>query len=259
MIAGPPQLGWGLEGKAAVVTGAAGGIGAAVAAALAAAGARVALVDLDPARLQDVAGALPGPPGWHLVLPADVADIHRLDELFGQVIARFGRFDVLAHLAATLRRQAIDDVTEDDWDAQHDVNLKATFFLDRAAARRLIDQGRGGRIVNFTSQGWWTGGFDGSVVYSASKGGVVSLTRGLARRWAPHGITVNAIAPGAVDTAMMRSGMAPERLRELVASIPMGRMARPDELAAAVVFLASDQASYITGTTLNVSGGLLTY
>jgi NAD(P)-dependent dehydrogenase (short-subunit alcohol dehydrogenase family) len=150
-------------------------------------------------------------------------------------------------------------VTEDDWDFQLDVNLKATFFLDRAFAKRLRTEGRPGRIVNFTSQGWWTGGFGGSVVYAASKGGIVSVTRGLARTYAPDGITVNAVSPGGVDTPMLRSGMSDEAMASFVSMIPLGRLAQPDELAGAVLFLASERASYITGAIVNVSGGQLMY
>jgi NAD(P)-dependent dehydrogenase (short-subunit alcohol dehydrogenase family) len=157
------------------------------------------------------------------------------------------------------RRNTIDDVTEEDWDVQLDVNLKAVFFLNRAAATLFRAQGRGGRIVNFTSQGWWTGGFGGSVVYAASKGGVVSMSRGLARTLAPAGITVNTVSPGAADTSMMRSGMTDEGLAEFVKMIPLGRMAQPSEVASAVLFLASNLAGYITGATINVSGGQLMY
>jgi NAD(P)-dependent dehydrogenase (short-subunit alcohol dehydrogenase family) len=142
---------------------------------------------------------------------------------------------------------------------QHDVNLKATFFLNQAAARQFRAQRRGGRIVNFASQGWWSGGFGGSVAYAASKGGIVSMTRGLARSFAKDGVTVNAVSPGAADTAMMRSGLSDEQLAGFVATIPLGRMAAPSELAGTVLFLASDHASYITGATINVSGGWLMY
>jgi len=120
-------------------------------------------------------------------------------------------------------------------------------------------QGGGGRIINFASQGWWTGGFGGSVVYNASKGAVVSMSRGLARSLAPEGITVNTVAPGAVDTPMMRSGMTDEGLADFVRMIPLGRMAEPSELAGAVLFLASEASRYVTGATINVSGGQLMY
>jgi NAD(P)-dependent dehydrogenase (short-subunit alcohol dehydrogenase family) len=157
------------------------------------------------------------------------------------------------------RRHDITEIDEADWDAQVDVNFKATFFLDRAFAERLRESGRPGAIVNFSSQGWWTGGFGGSVVYNATKGGIVTLTRGLARSYGAAGIRVNSVAPGLVDTPMLRDGMADEVLQGLVDQVPLGRMAAPAEVAPAVVFLASDHARYITGTTLNISGGWLMY
>ena len=249
----------GLEERGVLVTGAAGGIGRSVVHAFAAAGARVAAVDLDAARCQAVLEELEKP-GRHLALSADLVDISTHEALVDRARDAFGRLDVLAHLAAVLRRRrTIDDITEDDWDAQLDTNLKATFFLNRTVAHAFRAQGEGGRIINFTSQGWWTGGFGGSVVYAASKGGVVSLSRGLARSLAPDEITVNTVAPGAADTAMMRGGSTEEDLAAFVSMIPLGRMAQPDELAGTVLFLASDHARYITGATINVTGGQIMY
>jgi NAD(P)-dependent dehydrogenase (short-subunit alcohol dehydrogenase family) len=249
----------GLEDRGVVVTGGAGGIGREVAAAFASAGARVAVVDVDQARCEEVVAGLESPER-HLALAADLSDLAGQEALLRRVRDELGRFDVLAHLAAVLRRRAtIDDVTEEDWDVQLDVNLKATFFLNRWAARLFREQGNGGRIINFTSQGWWTGGFGGSVVYAASKGGIVSMSRGLARTLAPDGITVNTVAPGAADTSMMRDGSSEQDLASFVSMIPLGRMAHPSELGGIVVFLASDQAAYITGATVNVTGGQLMY
>ena len=151
------------------------------------------------------------------------------------------------------------EVTETDWDFQHDVNLKATFFLAQAAAKVMHGQGTGGRIINFTSQGWQSGGFGGSVAYAASKGGIVSMTRGLARSLAKDRITVNAVSPGAADTAMMRQGMDDDALAGIAAQIPLGYLAHPSQVAGTVLFLASDAAEYITGATINVSGGWLMY
>jgi NAD(P)-dependent dehydrogenase (short-subunit alcohol dehydrogenase family) len=249
----------GLEDKGCFVTGAAGGIGREIAIQLAQAGARVAVVDLDQSACEAVVAAMDDP-SCHLAVGADLRDLASHDALLGRARDAFGRLDVLVCAAAVLRRRnTIDEITEEDWDAQFDINLKAVFFLNRAAARIFREAGRGGRIVNFSSQGWWSGGFGGSVVYSASKGGIVSMTRGLARTLAPDGITVNHVAPGAADTAMMRSGMTDEGLAKFVEMIPMGRMAEPGEVASTVVFLASDLAGYVTGATMNVSGGQLMY
>ncbi len=252
------ELGAGLKGKAILVTGGSGGIGREVCLAFAGAGARVAVVDLDVARVEEVVAAMEGGP--HLALGLDLRPISGHAALVQQVVDAFSSLDVLVCAAAVLvRRPSVFDVSEADWDFQHDVNLKATFFLNQAVARVMKDQGRGGRIINFTSQGWQSGGFGGSVAYAATKGGVVSMTRGLARSLAKDRITVNAVSPGAADTAMMRSGMDEAALAGTIAQIPLGYMAEPAELAGSVLFLASDHAGYITGATLNVSGGWLMY
>jgi 3-oxoacyl-[acyl-carrier protein] reductase len=249
----------GLEQRGVVITGGAGDIGAEVARAFAAAGARVAVIDLDQSAAEQVVAGLEQPKR-HRALAADMRDLAGHDRLFEFAEAEFGRVDTLAHLAAVLvRRPSVEDVTEADWDAQADVNLKATFFLNRAAARSFRKQGRAGRIVNFASQGWWSGGYGGSVVYAATKGGVVSLTRGLARAFAPDNITVNAVAPGGVDTTMMRGGLSASQLEDFTSMVPLGRLGTAAEMAGIVAFLASDHAAYITGATINVSGGQLMY
>jgi NAD(P)-dependent dehydrogenase (short-subunit alcohol dehydrogenase family) len=222
-------------------------------------GARVLAVDLEQEAVDAVVATFPEP-DRHLSAAADLRDLAGQEPLLRRAAETFGAFDVLAHCAAVLRRRlTIEEVTEDDWDFQIGVNLKATFFLNRTAATLLREQGRGGRIVNFSSQGWWTGGFGGSVVYAASKGGVTSMTRGLARTYAKDGITVNVVSPGAVDTPMMTANLTDEQLRSFLEMVPIGRLATPEEIAGAVVFLASEQGRYITGATLNVSGGQLMY
>jgi len=249
----------GLEDRGVIVTGAAGGIGRAVAHAFAQAGARVALVDLDQAGCERVVAEL-SQPERHLALGADLTDLAAHESLVESALQRFGRLDALAHLAAVLRRRAsLDEVTESDWDLQFDTNVKATFFLNRAVATAFRRAGGGGAIINFTSQGWLTGGYGGSAVYAASKGAIVSLSRGLARTLAADGITVNTVAPGAADTAMMRGGSTEADLAAFTSMIPLGRMAQPDELTGIVLLLASDHARYITGATINVSGGQIMY
>lgn len=254
---GANLLGQGLAGRAVTCTGAAGGIGRAVCGQLAAAGARVLAVDRDESACAAVAGDLPGSGhGW---LAADLRDPGVAGTLPDAAERALGGFDVLIHAAAVLRRQPLTAVSEADWDAQLDTNLKATFFLARAAAEHLRSGRRAGRLVLLASQAWWTGGYGGSAVYAASKAGVVSLVRGLAREYGPHGIAVNAVAPGSIDTPMLRTGLDEELLEGICAATPLGRLGRPDEVAAACVFLASENASFITGTVLNVSGGWLTY
>jgi NAD(P)-dependent dehydrogenase (short-subunit alcohol dehydrogenase family) len=252
------NVGAGLEGRGVVVTGAAGGIGRAVTTAFAATGAKVMAVDIDQARVDEVVAGLEGT--GHVAVAADVRDLTSHEALVARARRELGELYVLANLAAVLRRRpSLDEVTEDDWDFQLDVNLKAAFFLCRAAGRAMIEQGRGGRIILFSSQGWWTGGFGGSVVYAASKGGVTSMCRGLARTFGPYRITVNCVAPGQVHTPMLLTGLAPEVYESMKQRTPLGYVAEPEELAGPVVFLASDHARYITGATLNVSGGFLMY
>lgn len=256
----PHPLAHGVADQPVIVTGAAGGIGRALARLLADHRARLCLVDLDAKALERVRAELPDP-DRHLVKPVDLTDIGSLESLVDWTEhALGGPLWGLAHVAAVLRRRAeITAVTEEDWDAQHDVNLKASFFLARAAAEAMRRGGNGGRVVCFSSQGWWTGGFGGSVAYSASKGGVVSLVRGLARTYGPHGVLVNAIAPGLVETPMLVDDLSDEVLEELTGATALHRVAEPHEVAAMAGFLLSEHASYITGATLNVSGGLVMY
>jgi NAD(P)-dependent dehydrogenase (short-subunit alcohol dehydrogenase family) len=251
------NLGAGLEGKGVIVTGAAGGIGRAVTKAFAEVGARVMAVDLNQSAVDDVVAGLSG--DGHVGLGVDLSDLSTHTALVNMARRELGGVRALAHLAAVLRRSSLDEVTEEDWDIQLDVNLKATFFFTRAVANAMIDQDNGGRIILFTSQGWWTGGFGGGVAYAASKGGIVTMSRSLARAYGPHGITVNSVAPGQVHTTMLMTGLSEEVYGSLKRATPLGYVAEPEELAGPAVFLASDHARYVTGATLNVSGGFLMY
>ena len=188
------NLASGLEGKRVLVTGGVGGIGREVALAFAAAGSRVAVVDLSEDKVKAVVAEMDGGP--HLALAGDLRPVSGHPKLVETVVSTMGGLDVLVCAAAVLvRRPSVDEVSEADWDFQHDINLKSTFFLNQAVSQAFRRQGRGGRIINFTSQGWWSGGFGGSVAYAATKGGIVSMTRGLARSLAKDNITVNAVSP----------------------------------------------------------------
>jgi NAD(P)-dependent dehydrogenase (short-subunit alcohol dehydrogenase family) len=253
------DLGAGLEDRAMIVTGAGGGIGREVVGALAAAGARVLAVDLDEELATSALEPLEDR-SRHLAVGADLADLLSHAGLLSAAEDRLGDLYGLVHLAAVLKRQpSLAAVTEEDWDLQVDTNFKATFFLCRAVAERLVERGGGGRVITFTSQGWQTGGFGGSVVYNATKGGIVTMTRGMARTYGPHGITFNSVAPGQVRTPMLLTGLDPKVLESMTAATPLGRIAEPEEMAGTVVFLASRHAAYLTGATINATGGFLMY
>lgn len=248
-----------LEGRVAVITGGAGAIGRAICKAFAEAGAHVAVIDLRAEPAGEVAGALPG--GAHVGFGADLRDVAAMPALMDRIEASLGQPTILINIAGVIRRSHdLFAVTEADWDLQHDTNLKSVFFLCQAFAARLVCADRAGAIVNYTSQGWMSGGFGGSVVYNAAKGGITTMTRGLARSWAKNRIRVNAVAPGLVATPMlMTPEMSAEQLAGLEASIPAGRFGTPEDHIGATLFLASDLAAYVTGATLNVSGGFLMY
>ncbi len=243
-----PSLAAGIAGRSFVVTGAGGAIGSAITGALAATGAKVLATDMP--------GRKPPESPNVTFTECDLRDLASHDGLFAQA-AELAPLAGLVHTAAVIRRLPIDEITEADFDLQMNVNLKASFFLNRAAWRQL--RGSGGAIVNYVSQSWMTGGLQSSVAYAASKGALVSMTRGLARTWAPDNVRVNAVSPGFVDTDMMREGVDAQALAALLAGVPMGRMAQPDEMVGATVFLLSDLSAYITGAVLNVSGGQLMY
>jgi NAD(P)-dependent dehydrogenase (short-subunit alcohol dehydrogenase family) len=235
-----------MNSRRAVVTGGAQGIGAAVVRGLAASGMHVTVADLEGQ--QDSAQALADE------IDGDSASIDVTDEIsVGEVVEQCGPVDVLVNCAGiTIPFQPINDVTLADWNRQISVNLTGTFLCMRAVAGGMLERGWG-RIINLASA-LATRGMAGSAAYSASKAGVTGLTRAAAADFAPHGVTVNAVAPGYVDTPMTQAfppGVRERRLDE----IAMGRFATPDEIAWVVAFLSSDESRYMTGTLIDVTGG----
>lgn len=252
------SLGSGLADRGVVVTGAASGIGRATAVAFAGVGARVVAVDQDAAGVQATVAEL-GEPGRHRAVTFDLAEVARLPDLIDHARREVGDLWALAHVAAVLRRQPVDEVTEVDWDLQATVNLKSAFFLNRAFGRALVDGGAGGRIINFTTAAFLTGALSGSDAYVANKAGVVTMTRSFAKSYGPHGICVNAVSPGQIDTPMQHVDNPPDVVAAAMAACPLRRMGTPAEVAAVVVFLASSHASFVNGATITVSGGSVMY
>ncbi len=239
-----------LSGKSALVTGASGGIGGAVARALHRAGAVVALSGTRLAPLEDLASEL----GERAhVLPCDLSDAAAVEALPKAATAAMGSVDVLVNNAGVTRDQLFMRMSDADWDAVIAVNLTSVMRLSRGVLRGMM-KARWGRIVNISSIVGVTGN-PGQANYAAAKAGVIGMSKSLAAEVASRGVTVNCVAPGFVATAMT-DGLSAEQKARLLAAIPAGRMGAPDEIAAAVVYLASAEAGYVTGQTLHVNGGM---
>jgi len=244
-----------LDGRVALVTGASRGLGAAMAAALAGAGADVVLHASErPA--EATAAAIRERSGRRVVLlTADLAVPAAANQLVAQAIAAHGRLDILVNNAGTIRRRPASDHTDEDWDTVVAVNLSSVFRLCRAAGRHMLERRQGGKIVNIASLLSFQGGLT-VPGYAAAKGGVAQLTKSLANEWAAHHINVNAIAPGYMvtdNTTALRED--PIRARQILERIPAGRWGEPGDLGGAVVFLASSAADYVHGHILVVDGG----
>lgn len=247
-----------LAGKSAIVTGAAGGIGRATALAMAAEGAKVAVVDLNPAGAQEVAEQIRAAGGEAVAIVADVASEPDIEAVVARTVEAFGTVNVVFNNAGIIRRTTVLETSVEMWDQVFAVNVRSIFLMCKHVVPVMAAAG-GGSIVN-TGSGWGLKGGGRAVSYCASKGAVVNLTRALAIDHGPQGIRVNSVNPGDVDTGMLRDEA--QQLAQDTASFlaeaadrPLERMGQPEEIAAAVVWLASDEASYVTGAALSVDGG----
>lgn len=243
-----------LKDKVALVTGASRGIGRAIALALADQGAHVVVNYAgSEAAANQVAEAVKDRGGEALVIQANVADVNQVNQMIDQVVERFGRIDILVNNAGITRDNLLMRMKEEEWDEVIATNLKGVYNCIKAVTRPMMKQ-RSGRIINISSVVGVMGN-PGQANYVAAKAGVIGLTKSVARELASRGITVNAVAPGFIETDMTAK-LSEETAKGLMAQIPLNRLGKPEDIADVVSFLASDKASYITGQTLHVDGGM---
>lgn len=252
------SIGSGLDGKRIIVTGASSGIGKATALLLERVGASVIAIGLDKDRLSQLEAEF-SQPARHLILSVDLSGEGCADQIMTATIERFGGVDAVILAGATLKRKDLKDVTVADWDYQFDTNLRSTFLIARAVGEHLKESKRAGSILTFTSPSWSTGSFFGADAYSASKAGIVTFSRGLAKQLGSFGIRVNTISPGQIDTPMQHRDNTAQNVQAIIDACPLKRIGQPEEIASVAVFVTSDHGSFITGATLNVSGGVHIY
>jgi NAD(P)-dependent dehydrogenase (short-subunit alcohol dehydrogenase family) len=247
------------EGKAALVTGAGRGMGRAVARRFAAEGARLVVAEVDTAHGEEVATEIREAGGEAIAVAGDVSKTADVRMLFAEAVKAFGTVDIVVNNAGIAVGRPLVDYTEEEYERQMGVNVKGVFFCCQEAARLMIPR-RQGKIVNFASTSAFVSSSKPEVAYDASKGAVRQMTISIAAELAPHGINVNAVAPGTTATEMTMSTLATEEgMAWQLARIPMGRVGQPDDIASVVLFLCSPEASYITGHTLVVDGGWLLF
>lgn len=244
-----------LEGRVAMITGAGRGIGLAIARALAAEGARVALCDIDQPLLDRACEGIGATGGEALAFRVDVTDRAGIADVVHTLVDRFQRLDILVNNAGIYEVLTLEEISEKQWDRVLAVNLKGAFLCTQAVLPVMKERGEGW-IINMTSSAAKTGGLLCGAHYAASKAGIIALTKSVAREVAPHGIRVNAIAPGRIDTPMIHT-VSDDENEAFRQQIPLGRIGTGADIAGAVRFLVSDAASYITGEILDVNGGSL--
>jgi len=245
-----------LKDKIAVVTGAGRGIGRAIALGLARQGAAVVASDINLATAQSVEAEIIAAGSRSFAIETDVSKEDQALRLASEAMQRFGKIDILVNNAGILATGPLLETTLEVWERTHAVNLRGVFLCTKAMLPAMMEQ-RSGRIINIASvAGKRGGGFFGNTCYASSKGGVIAFTKGAAREAGPYNITVNAVTPAMIDTEMI-SGMPKDKHDSLLRSIPLGRMGSVDNVAAAVCFLASDAAGFMTGEIMDVDGGLM--
>ena len=244
-------------GKVAIVTGAGKGVGVGIATWLADAGADVVVTSRTLADLEKVVKDIEATGRKALAIPGDISRAADVKRVFDGAIRHFGKIDILVNNAAIFPSYNFLEITEQQWDQVQDINVKGTFLCSQAAAKQMVKQGKGGKIVNIASIEGEFPLTSGRVHYHASKGAVINFTRGLAKELAEYKINVNAIAPGMTETPGLEAAMGGWKPDAITGRIPLGRLGQPDDVAKAVLFLASDAASYITGTILFVDGGVM--
>ena len=244
-----------LDGKSALVTGGSRGIGRAIAIKLAAEGAAVAINYAGNAKAaEEVKSIIEAAGGKAMIVQADVSNGESVDAMIKEVVDTFGGIDILVNNAGITRDGLLMRMKEEDWDAVINTNLKGVFYCTKAVSKLMMKK-RAGRIVNMASVVGLTGNA-GQANYSAAKAGVIGFSKTMAKELASRGITVNMVAPGYIDTDM--TSVLPENVREaMVAGIPLGRVGTSEDVANAVLFLVSDNASYVTGQVINVDGGMV--
>ena len=255
-----PQAAFSLDGRVAFVSGGAGAIGSAIAQALAAAGARVAIVDLSPERAEAVAAKVAAAGSAAIAAPADVTDEAAAQRAVAMTVERFGRLDIVVNAVGGGAGKVIfnaEDYPREAWDWIMELNLRSTLVATQAAVKPMIAAGRGGRVLNISSVRALLGINSGYSAYVAAKGAVSSLTRQWATEWARYGITVNAIAPTFVDTPQVSMLLGdPEFRASVVSRIPLGRVGETGDLVGAAIFFTSDASAFVTGQSLTIDGGL---